>query len=176
MLVLCILPLQTRILSCPAHSMLRAGVRGRARTAMRLPNRAVYLVPMQLLTILSICSRSWVSMGNASSSTMLTASSSACMKPRTMTVGCKLRSRKGSAMCSISPAAGGHLHFSRHCRHQFCHQFCQDKGSKCDWHYHLPRMMTEVVPSPTSSSCVRLSSMMDCCHSYLSVHRIMFSA
>ena len=23
-------------------------------------------------------------------------------------------------------------------------------------------MMTEVVPSPTSSSCVRLSSMMDC--------------
>lgn len=25
-----------------------------------------------------------------------------------------------------------------------------------------PRMMTEVVPSPTSSSCVRLSSMMDC--------------
>ena len=28
----------------------------------------------------------------------------------------------------------------------------------------LPRMMTEVVPSPTSSSCVRLSSMMDCAH------------
>lgn len=30
--------------------------------------------------------------------------------------------------------------------------------------HNSPRTMTEVVPSPTSSSCVRLSSIMDCGH------------
>mmetsp|Transcript_16990 Transcript_16990/g.50710 ORF Transcript_16990/g.50710 Transcript_16990/m.50710 type:complete len:215 (-) Transcript_16990:136-780(-) len=81
---------------------------------------------MQLFRIFSICPRSSVSTGNAMVSTMATASSSARWKPRTMTVGCRFRSRNGSATCSISPA----------------------------------RMMTEVVPSPTSSSWVLLSSMM----------------
>lgn len=37
---------------------------------------------------------------------------------------------------------------------------------------HSPRMMTEVVPSPTSSSCVRLSWIMDCKHTNTQAHMI----
>lgn len=44
---------------------------------MSEPKRCVNLVPMQELTMLSICWRSAVSMGKAASSTILTASSSA---------------------------------------------------------------------------------------------------
>ncbi len=46
-------------------------------TAMSDPKRMVNLVPMQLFTMLSICCRSFVSMGKEISSTIFTASSSA---------------------------------------------------------------------------------------------------
>ena len=90
------------------HRKSNKGLVGRCRsslTGMRVPKRDVNFVPMHDAMIFSICSRSLVSMGNASSSTMDRASSSALLYPRMITVGCRLRSRKGSATCSISPAA-----------------------------------------------------------------------
>mmetsp|Transcript_5841 Transcript_5841/g.19877 ORF Transcript_5841/g.19877 Transcript_5841/m.19877 type:complete len:502 (-) Transcript_5841:120-1625(-) len=94
------------------------------------PNRSAYLVPMQELMMLSICSRFPKSIGNATSSITFCASSSAFRYPRQMTVGWMFFSKNGSAALSISPA----------------------------------KMMTDVVPSPTSSSCVRESSIIDLAH------------
>ena len=39
---------------------------------------------------------------------------------------------------------------------------CIPAARATSFHANTPRMMTDVVPSPTSSSCVRLSWIMDC--------------
>mmetsp|Transcript_28979 Transcript_28979/g.55507 ORF Transcript_28979/g.55507 Transcript_28979/m.55507 type:complete len:236 (-) Transcript_28979:53-760(-) len=105
----------------PPTSTVTQFTASRASSDMRLPNRCVNLVPIQLLTMFSICWRSLTSIGNAISSRMSMASWSALVYPRTTTVGWMRFSMNGCARCIISPA----------------------------------RIMTEVVPSPTSSSCVR---------------------
>ena len=90
---------------------------------MRGPNREVYLVPMHEVTMFISWSRSSTSMGNARSSMILIAASSAFMYARTRTDECP------------SPGTAGEN--------------------------DLTRMITDVVPSPTSSSWVRESSIMD---------------
>lgn len=49
---------------------------------------------------------------------------------------------------------------------QLFKEFMATLNGKQVLHRGIPRTMTEVVPSPTSSSCVRLSSIMDC-HVYM---------
>lgn len=154
------------------------------RTGIKVPNLRVNLVAMQLSTTLSRASRSIKSILKASFSTSATASSSAFMKARQITVGWMFRSRCGSACDNISPAATnshdlrGVWVYAGQDQNQSNEYQDRKKWSLISragirycysgWSHssmvvtaqvgltsrtaHAPRIITEVVPSPTSSS------------------------
>lgn len=154
----------------------------RSSTGIKVPNLRVNLVAMQLSTTFKSASRSSKSILKESFSTSSTASSSAFMKARQITVGWMFRSRWGSACDNISPAAwmlqlvymrlsAKRLELNRfraseyytcafweQCRWVDCwgqrNMVCCCCTCNCGQirRANAPRIITEVVPSPTSSS------------------------
>lgn len=92
---------------------------------------------------------SLTSIGVETSSMISRASCRARLKAEMMTTGWILRSSWGRAWARISPARGGQSTSSGGAMRLNMREI------GC-----IPRIMTVVVPSPTSSSCVRLSSIM----------------
>ncbi len=146
----------------------------RAMSQMRSPYRDTNLVPMQERMRPRMRSGSVMSTVTAMRSHTSRHVSRAIRYAREMTLGCMCFSRNGSAAPRISPAAQGALRESGVGRGvSACgpsHLFTADGAcappappppsptpTPCP---HVPRMMTDVVPSPTSSSCVRDRSIM----------------
>lgn len=140
----------------------------RASSAIRGPNRDVNLVPIHDDTTFSIAERSQTSTSNARRSTAASAVSIARVSPRMTTVACMLCSRKGSAAERSSPAGGGcgwwlvvERERDSEKKREGRRKGDEKKKKTLSLSSFVPRMMTLVVPSPTSSSCVRESSMTD---------------